>query len=171
LTKEKSINVIEAAKEGYRQYATFYGRASRRQFWMWMLFQFLISGVVGVAFLFLAAAAGTTIGVGAQDGTFSTGDALFSGVWGLALLALVIFVLLFGIASIVPQLAFEARRLHDANMSAWWLFLHLVPYVGTIAVLIMCCFRSVNGQSLYENEGRPRSAGFSNPTDNSNNQW
>lgn len=148
--------MIQAVREGFRKYATFYGRASRRQFWMWVLAWLLVAILAGSLFLLLTVLAGISAGAGSQDGVYQSSDWLLTGFWGLSIIGLAILTSLLIIALVVPQLAFESRRLHDANISAWWLLLHLIPF-GTTAILIMCCFPS-KAQSLYENEGRPKSA-------------
>lgn len=148
--------MIEAVKDGFRKYATFYGRASRRQFWMWVLAWVLVAISAGALMLLFVVLAAVSAGTGSQDGAFQSTDWLLTGFWGLSLVAVGILISLLSIALIVPQLAIESRRLHDANISAWWLLLHLIPF-GTTAILIMCCFPS-KPNSLYENEGRPKSA-------------
>ena len=40
------------------------------------------------------------------------------------------------IATFIPVLAITARRLHDTNRSGWYLFLVLVPFIGTALVLV-----------------------------------
>ena len=47
------------------------------------------------------------------------------------------------IASLAPlwmYLAVSAERLHDCDMSAWWLLLMLVPYLGAFALVVMNAF-------------------------------
>jgi uncharacterized membrane protein YhaH (DUF805 family) len=39
-------------------------------------------------------------------------------------------------ATIVPALAVLVRRLHDTGRSAWWLLIGVVPFVGTIVLLV-----------------------------------
>jgi hypothetical protein len=40
------------------------------------------------------------------------------------------------IASIMPFLAINVRRLHDTGRSGWWLFLYFLPIVGIIYLII-----------------------------------
>ena len=76
----------------FKKYATFKGRASRSEYWWYMLFASLIS-------LLGAVIASTLYG----DPSELT---LFDIVW------LLIFL---------PGLAVSIRRLHDVNKSGWWL--------------------------------------------------
>ena len=42
-----SMSFIEAIKSGFSNYFTFSGRASRSEYWYWVLYGFLLSFVVG----------------------------------------------------------------------------------------------------------------------------
>jgi uncharacterized membrane protein YhaH (DUF805 family) len=48
-----------------------------------------------------------------------------------------ILLVIWGLGTIIPSLALLARRLHDANMSAWLILLLLIPGLGGLALLIM----------------------------------
>jgi uncharacterized membrane protein YhaH (DUF805 family) len=44
----------------------------------------------------------------------------------------------------------QARRLHDLGWSAWLLVLHLVPFVGTLGLAIVCLFlKGQDGANQY----------------------
>lgn len=43
-----SIGFIDAIKLGFRNYSNFSGRATRAEYWWWVLFTFLASNVLGV---------------------------------------------------------------------------------------------------------------------------
>jgi uncharacterized membrane protein YhaH (DUF805 family) len=58
---------------------------------------------------------------------------------------IVIVIVLGGIvflATVVPSLALSRRRLHDVNLSGWFVLLSLVPSVGGLIVLILCVLPS-----------------------------
>ena len=42
----------------------------------------------------------------------------------------------------IPGLAVSVRRLHDTGRSGWWLLLAFIPYIGSIALLIIFCIGS-----------------------------
>ena len=44
----------------------------------------------------------------------------------------------FSIVMFIPMISVAVRRLHDINLSGFWLLLHFIP-VGSIAVWIMFC--------------------------------
>lgn len=113
----------EAVARFWKKYATFSGRASRAEFWWW----YLVGSVVNLIFQALSFAFG---GFGIQpDGTMSPPSVA----------AVIVFVLwgLWALATLVPSFAVLARRLHDGNFSAAWIFIALVPFVGGIILLVL----------------------------------
>lgn len=100
----------EAIKRFYKKYAVFRGRASRSEYWFVKLFYYL----VGLAFIVLYAIA--------------------TVIPPLAII-IDIALLLFYIANIVPSFALYARRLHDANMSAWFILIQVLPTIGYILII------------------------------------
>ena len=40
------MNFVDSIKSGFRNYATFSGRASRREYWWWTLFTLLVTAAV-----------------------------------------------------------------------------------------------------------------------------
>ncbi|GAA4746647.1 hypothetical protein GCM10025783_18340 [Amnibacterium soli] len=108
----------------WKKYVQFSGRASRREYW----WSFLFVGVVYVLSLTLLYGGlglwyATSDGEGVPPVIFPIGVALTVG-WFLA--------------TVIPWLALEARRLHDANMSGFLLFIHLASGPGALVVFILC---------------------------------
>jgi uncharacterized membrane protein YhaH (DUF805 family) len=91
-----------------RKYAVFRGRASRSEYWYFVLFQVLL--VIGLM----------------------TMNAMVS------LRAAISFVLLAIVLLFMPGLAATVRRLHDVNMSGWWAVLTFVPLVGLYTLVWLC---------------------------------
>lgn len=56
---------------------------------------------------------------------------------------------LYSLATIVPNIAVGVRRLHDTNLSGWWLLLALIPGIGSIAVLILLVRDSTPGENRF----------------------
>lgn len=91
--------------EVMRQYAVFSGRAQRREYWMFFLFNILIAFALGFTSGFMAAMLGTG---GKLVGAVNT---------------------IYSLAVLVPGIAVGVRRLHDIGRSGWWL---LFPVVNII---------------------------------------
>lgn len=106
--------------EVLKKYATFRGRARRREYWILTLVNFLIVLVV---------AGITEILPGAEDVLF-----FILGVYWFAI--------------ILPSLAVSVRRLHDTGRSGWWLLLGIVPFLG-IVVLIFMLLAGNHGENRY----------------------
>jgi len=49
----------------------------------------------------------------------------------------------------VTLLSLSIRRLHDINMSAWWLLLGLIPLAGWIALICFACQDGTPGANRY----------------------
>lgn len=94
------------------KYVDFTGRARRSEFWWFCLFCAIVSIVAAV----LDSALNLTYGPsGDETGVLST----------VVTLALVL-----------PSLAVGARRLHDVDKSGWWQLLALIPFIGTIILIV-----------------------------------
>ncbi len=107
----------------FKNYATFSGRASRSEYWMLTLFMAILSVVFGVLIGIVTATAGVT-----EDGTAELpGSAI----------ALIVVLSLFGLATLVPSIALQWRRLHDVNLAGPFFFLSFIPSVGSLIVLIL----------------------------------
>ncbi|MBD8390022.1 DUF805 domain-containing protein [Dysgonomonas sp. BGC7] len=106
-------------------YADFNGRARRKEYWMFVLFQYIIVLAVYIVAIILSLIA-------------STLGAIFTGAAGLAMLAL-----------LVPSIAVGVRRLHDIGKSGWMLLVCLIPFIGSIWLLIMLCTEGQKGDNEY----------------------
>ena len=53
-----------------------------------------------------------------------------------------IFLLLLILGHLLPNLAVLVRRLHDTGRSGLWALLGLIPFLGAIALLVMCIMDS-----------------------------
>jgi uncharacterized membrane protein YhaH (DUF805 family) len=104
------------------RYALFSGRAMRTEFWMFVLFNVIISFVLGIIDAILGLSSGDGVG-------------LLGGLYSLAVL--------------LPSIGVSIRRLHDTNRSGWWLLLSFIPILGWIALLIFYVQDSDPGDNQY----------------------
>lgn len=98
------------------QYADFSGRARRKEYWMFALFNAIfmivacvLDNVLGLAF--------PIVGYGP------------------------IYVL-YNIATLIPSLAVGVRRLHDIGKSGYMILIVLIPIVGAIWLLVLAMMES-----------------------------
>lgn len=96
-----------------KQYADFSGRARRKEYWMFVLFNVLIMIVLMVI--------DAALGLSAGDSALG----VLSGIYSLAVL--------------IPSIAVCVRRLHDVGKSGWYYLLGFIPIVGPIILLVWYC--------------------------------
>lgn len=72
--------------------------------------------------------------------------ALYSVIISIAfqiLIAIIPFLaiigMLYSLALLVPSICLIIRRLHDVNLSGWWFFISLVPFIGAVVLLLLLC--------------------------------
>jgi uncharacterized membrane protein YhaH (DUF805 family) len=109
--------------QALKQYATFGGRARRKEYWFFMLFNVLAIVVLSVLDVMVG-----TFSMEAEIG-------LFSGLYALAML--------------IPGLAVLVRRLHDTDRSGWWVLLNLIPVIGALVILVFTLLDSQPGANRF----------------------
>ena len=106
-----------------KNYATFSGRARRKEYWMF----FLISALISIVLTLL------DILLGTYSVEYEAG--LFSGLYSLLIL--------------IPSIAVVVRRLHDTNRSGWWILISLIPLIGVIVLFVFICLDSQPGTNRF----------------------
>lgn len=86
--------------EVLKKYVVFDGRARRKEYWMFVLF----NTIIAVALMILGAVVG-----GSRQGQ------MFSNLYQLAVL--------------LPSIAVGIRRMHDTDHSGWWILLPIVNLI------------------------------------------
>ncbi|MGP1446794.1 MAG: DUF805 domain-containing protein [Candidatus Limimorpha sp.] len=115
----------------FRQYADFSGRASRQEFWMFVLFNLLFA-------MAWALVAGLLTGL--LGDSFNQESRL---IFMYKLIAIYYAV------TTVPAMAVGVRRLHDTGRSGWWMLIGLVPLVGSIWLIVLMCSDDNPGDNRY----------------------
>lgn len=106
----------------------FDGRSRRMEYWMFTVTNSLIAMAFLIPMMVL-----------------SQGMNEIDVLSGLLLGALVIF----GIATIIPNLAVTIRRLHDTGRSGWWILINFVPYIGGLVLLVFMLLDSEQGSNQW----------------------
>jgi uncharacterized membrane protein YhaH (DUF805 family) len=70
-------------------------------------------------------------------------------ILAIAVHPLIFLIFLYGLAVLVPTLAVASRRLHDINMSFWWILLGLIPLIGGIILLVFACMPGTQGPNNF----------------------
>jgi uncharacterized membrane protein YhaH (DUF805 family) len=106
-----------------KQYADFSGRARRKEYWMFVLFN-MIFAIVAMIIDNVVGTASPELGYG-----------VFYGLYVLAVF--------------IPGLAVAVRRLHDVGKSGWMFFIVLIPLVGAIWLLVLMVTDSQQGNNKW----------------------
>lgn len=106
-----------------KKYTVFEGRAQRKEYWFFILFNILISLGLGM--------------IDAVTGTLNphSGVGLLGGLYALAVL--------------VPAIAVSVRRLHDTDRSGWWVLIALIPVIGPIVLLVFMALDGTPGDNRF----------------------
>lgn len=56
---------------------------------------------------------------------------------------------IYSLAVLIPSIAVGIRRLHDTDRSAWWLFISLIPLIGSIILIIFLASDGGFGDNKY----------------------
>jgi uncharacterized membrane protein YhaH (DUF805 family) len=133
--------------EPLRKYASFSGRARRREYWLWQVFLFLVS-------LFFAGLLLATLPAG-WDMADPDAMVMMAQTGGAASLVAALIGLV-SLALILPGIAVSVRRLHDRDMSGWWLLLGLTA-VGGLVLFIFYLLDGTPGPNRHgpDPKGRP----------------
>lgn len=78
----------------------------------------------------------------------------FLFVFIISAITLNISFLLNGIISLLlicPSFAVQIRRLHDDDMSGWFVLLHLIPFIGTLIILYFMVTEGTKGPNRFGN--------------------
>jgi uncharacterized membrane protein YhaH (DUF805 family) len=56
---------------------------------------------------------------------------------------------IFGLATLIPGIAVGVRRLHDRDMSGWWLLIGFVPLIGWLILIYLLATPGVAGENRF----------------------
>ena len=109
--------------EVLKKYAVFSGRARRKEYWFFILFNIIFTIVAMIV----------------------------DNVFGMAIEGLGYgpIYILYGLAIILPSLGVLVRRLHDTGKSGWFFFITFIPIAGAIWLLVLLCRDSMPGENQY----------------------
>ncbi len=100
-----------------KKYACFSGRARRKEYWMFAAFNMFFSMVIIVLFCVVA------IIVQSREV-----DIISLAPFG---------ILAYSLAVVIPSLGVTIRRLHDTGRSGWMILVALIPFIGSIWLLVL----------------------------------
>lgn len=105
-----------------KKYADFKGRARRKEYWMFVLFNWIFAitfGIIDITVIDLS-----PLGYG-------------------------ILHPLYCLIMVVPSIAVAVRRLHDIGKSGWYYLIFLIPLVGAIILIAWFCKEGEQGTNQW----------------------
>jgi uncharacterized membrane protein YhaH (DUF805 family) len=109
--------------EVMKKYAVFSGRARRKEYWFFILFNMI--------FAIVAMIVDNVLGIAIEGLGYGP------------------IYILYGLAILLPNLGVLVRRLHDVGKSGWFFFITFIPIVGAIWLLVLLCRDGVQGENQY----------------------
>jgi uncharacterized membrane protein YhaH (DUF805 family) len=106
------MGFIKAVKQAFKNYANFGGRASRSEFWWFVLFMVATSVAISII---------TEVGISTSEDP---------QLWNTLAQVGTIMTIVWFLATILPVSAIWFRRLHDSNKSGWWYSLTAASGIG-----------------------------------------
>lgn len=106
-----------------KKYAIFSGRASRKEYWVFALFN--------TTFIAFAVILDNMLGIALPNWGYSP-------IYGL-----------YAIAVLIPGLAVAVRRLHDVGKSGWMILIALIPIIGAIWLIVLMATKSNPEENQY----------------------
>jgi len=116
---------LKVMKENY---SNFSGRARRKEYWMFVLFMYIVLTIA----TFLDGALGLRFDMG------------YGVVSPYGWISVLVYLLHF-----IPSLGVAVRRLHDVGKSGWFLLISCIPIIGGIWLLILICTDGESGDNTY----------------------
>jgi uncharacterized membrane protein YhaH (DUF805 family) len=117
---EADMSFTEAIRSGFSNYAVFFGRATRSEYWYWVLFAML----GGLATVIIDSA------IFASHSSVSPLNSLFN------------------LAIFLPGLGLAVRRLHDIDRSGWWILITLT-LIGVFLLIYWACQSGTPGPNRF----------------------
>ena len=123
-----------------KKYAVFDGRARRKEFWMFVLF----NTIIGIIISILDRSIGTDFGGRSGGGWLSS---------------------LYYLAVLLPLIGVGIRRMHDTNRRGWWILIYLIPCIGWIWFIVLAAREGNAGDNQYgpDPKAAERGMGYGQP--------
>lgn len=107
----------------FKNYAKFNGRSNRPEYWYFVLFH--------IIFAIAAIVIDMSMGIGLGGTPYG------------------VLYLLYVLATFIPGLAVSVRRLHDIDKSGWWILISLIPFIGSIWLIVLMASDGTKGPNKY----------------------
>ena len=98
-----------------KRYFDFAGRSRRKEFWLWILFVWVM--------LFVLMYLDTVLGLGGTASGYAEGGSVGFNMTGGVLTTV------FWLATLIPTIAAAVRRVHDQDKSGWFILIPIYNFI------------------------------------------
>lgn len=151
--RQHTVSFTSAVRSGFQNYCKFRGRASRSEFWWFIVFYYIVQiGIIA----WITSTIPTSVyehdmNLIMNSGSFSllgyNNDIYQSGL--MQQIRSNPVYLGFSILMILPLLGLAWRRLHDIGRTGAWLLLAFIPVAGPIVLFVFFCLPSQKFTNEY----------------------
>lgn len=124
------MTFTQSVSHVFSNYVGFSGRASRSEYWWFALFQFIIYCLFYVVY-------------GFWKDDWNLWQGMGNLMWSL-----------YCLVTFLPSFALSWRRMHDIGKGGGWIFINLVPFIGTIWYFILTLLPSQPGPNRFGETAR-----------------
>jgi uncharacterized membrane protein YhaH (DUF805 family) len=117
----EGLNFFDSIKICFKKTFIYQDRASRSEFWYFSLIYTILS-----------------IPIYIYENSYDPTEK------NLYIISVICVIILF-----LPGIAVQIRRMHDINKSGWFILLNLVPFIGSIIVLVMLIEKGTLGKNRF----------------------
>ena len=117
----EGLNFFDSIKICFKKTFIYQDRASRSEFWYFSLIYTILS-----------------IPIYIYENSYDPPEK------NLYIISVICVIILF-----LPGIAVQIRRMHDINKSGWFILLNLVPFIGSIIVLVMLIEKGTLGKNRF----------------------
>lgn len=112
--------------KAFKNILTIKGRASRPEYWFFILFAVITIGLINLITPLVVYLAGSKVAI------------ILGGLWGVYIILL-----------IVVHFTLLIRRLHDTGRSGAWILINFIPLVGSLVLIVFALEKSQPLENKY----------------------
>ncbi len=129
------MNIKQAVYLAYAKAFDYSSRASRAEYWWFILFCMIAAILISVFTVFVL---------------FPYFESLENVVKDISIC---MYILVLPIS--IPSISLSVRRLHDINKSGWWLLMSIIPIIGIVGSCILLYWHIKPGDLSVNRYGGP----------------
>ena len=135
--------MIQSFLLAWKNAFVFKGKTSRKDFWFYQLASIIISITLNITQNLLANLQYASLPSDSLTNDFS----LFSVIFAVFSQTIVIISFFYLLGSLIVGLSIQVRRLNDISKKWVWIFIQIIPILGSIYYIYLMCQPSISVNS------------------------